>query len=84
MAVSNWFVFAKKFLPGRVCCLSALILLKLPGQLDNRLGNPPNTCDGAGRRRGDEKQRSRDVREQRKGARTGVDSAAIHRACSVY
>ncbi|RDX46836.1 hypothetical protein OH76DRAFT_804489 [Lentinus brumalis] len=34
-------------------------------------------CDGAGRRRGDEKQRSRDVREQRKGARTGVDSAGI-------
>ncbi|RDX42432.1 hypothetical protein OH76DRAFT_105445 [Lentinus brumalis] len=35
------------------------------------------SCDGAGRRRGDEKQRSRDVREQRKGARTGVDSAGI-------
>ncbi|RDX57591.1 hypothetical protein OH76DRAFT_55469 [Lentinus brumalis] len=40
-------------------------------------------CDGAGRRRGDEKQRSRDVREQRKGARTGVDSAGIQSACSL-
>ncbi len=40
-------------------------------------------CDGAGRRRGDEKQRSENVREQRKGARTGVDSAGIQSACSL-